>query len=469
MGRGFASWVCGVAIVFCACRAPDASEPRGPATDVLLITVDTLRADRLSAYGFSHETSPRIDALAARGALFERAIAAAPTTSASHASIFTSRYVREHSVGHASGRTRLVGATTLAERFRDAGYATAAFVSNANLARRIGLDRGFEVYDDRLPTRELNRENAFERIAEETARRALAWLVSGPPREAGQLLWVHLQDPHGPYAPPDAYVGRFEVAPQPGEEALPMLDDNIGYRGVPRYQALEGLDRPSQYEGRYADEIFYADVHVGRVLDAAEESARSRGRELIVLLTSDHGERMGELGGYFVHGGIPTPDLARVPMILVAPSLRRSRQRFVVSHVDVAPTLLELAGLASLPAASGVALGPILRGEAAAPSRLVYSDSGGTVAAYRADRFVYAGPTLETFWDAGPEPDIRWNAFDWARDGSFVAVSDDVGLGRVDREFDATEAYFRSTVAMEHASEPSVEDVEALQKLGYIE
>jgi arylsulfatase A-like enzyme len=148
--------------------------PEPPRPDVLLITIDTLRADYVHAYGFAEQNTPAIDALADRGVLFENAIAAATLTAPAHASIMTSRYVHEHSIGSRNGDTRLEGLPTLAERFADAGYETAAFVSNVVLRRRIGLDRGFGVYDDELPSSEGNREFYFERLAEATATRALA-------------------------------------------------------------------------------------------------------------------------------------------------------------------------------------------------------------------------------------------------------------------------------------------------------
>ena len=137
----------------CAEPARDGARP-----NLLLVTVDTLRADHLSSYGFPLETSPRIDAFAADAVVFERAIAGSSATVPSHASILASRYTRGHSVGYGNGESRLEDVETLAAVFREAGYATGAFVSNFLLQRRIGLDRGFDVYDDDLPSAELNQE-----------------------------------------------------------------------------------------------------------------------------------------------------------------------------------------------------------------------------------------------------------------------------------------------------------------------
>jgi arylsulfatase len=193
----------------------------GPEPNVLMITIDTLRADRLGAYGFRLATSPAIDRLAAQGVVFERAISGASFTSGSHASIMASRYTREHTIGYDNGGTRLEGITTLAEIFNDEGYQTAAFVGNILLDRISGLDRGFETYDDELPGVEVNRKLAFERIAEQTTDRALLWLKNRDSRPF--FLWVHYQDPHGPYTPPPEYKGRFKPEFKSDESPLPVL------------------------------------------------------------------------------------------------------------------------------------------------------------------------------------------------------------------------------------------------------
>ena len=131
-----------------ACSPGRSARSQGP--DLLLITIDTLRADHLGSYGFEVDASPRIDALAESGVVFERALAAASTTAPSHASIMTSRYTREHTIGFRNGSTRLEDRVTLAEVLRAGGYRTGAFVGNLLLKRRIGLDRGFDHYDDTL-------------------------------------------------------------------------------------------------------------------------------------------------------------------------------------------------------------------------------------------------------------------------------------------------------------------------------
>jgi arylsulfatase A-like enzyme len=383
--------------------------------NVVLITVDTLRADHLHVYGFPLETSPSIDALAARSALFERAISASAYTGPSHASMMTSKYPRAHSMGYSNGQLKLAPTHTLAAVFRDAGYDTAAFVSNDIVARRSGLDQGFGTYDDELPQPELHRPKVFERIAEQTTRRALAWLDNrhGHPF----FLWVHYQDPHGPYTPPAPYRDRFRL-PSSGEPELNVLTDESGFGGIPHYQELEGLRRPSEYESRYAGEIAYADYWIGQLL--AQTEARSAPRPLVVLLTADHGESFGEDNVYFAHGHSTTPDVSHVPMILHLPDGTGERRAELVSHVDVMPTLLEAAGLAVPPDVEGLPLTRVLRKGAVIPERPVFCDIGYELSVYRQDEFLRATFIPQKSWDVA----MFYQSGQAARQGKVVGPAD---------------------------------------------
>ena len=451
--------LCALALALLGCG------PAGP-PDVLLVSVDTLRADFLGSYGFAQPTSPAIDALAAESALFERAIAAAPTTAPAHASLLTSRYPREHSVGYLTGQTRLAELATLAEHFGAGGYARAAFVSNPNLRRRLGFDRGFEHFDDELPQAEANRPGHYERVAEATTARALEWLAQSG-GERPRFLWVHYQDPHGPYAPPEGHAGRFALAPEPGEQALPVNPDQDGRGGIPSYQALGALRLPSQYRSRYADEIFYADASIGRLLAAAERRAGRRG--LAVLLTADHGEYMGEGGVWFSHFHNALPPLAHVPFLLRAPGIPPQRRREPVSHVDALPTLLELAGLPVPPESRGLALGPFLRERRALPDRYVLCDAGLELVAYRDGGFVRA-VELEGAWLPGARVEPGWGAYAWSRDGSYAQLEDAAAeRERVMRDFPALDRYLRHPVAMRPADPPDAAERERLRALGYLE
>jgi len=353
--------------------------------NVVLITVDTLRADHLHSYGFPFDTSPSIDALAARSVLFERAIAASGYTGPSHASIMTSKYPREHAMGYNNGHVRLPKQGNLATEFHRAGYATAAFVSSAVVARPSGLDEGFDTYDDALPDREPNRVDTFERTAEETTQRALAWLAT--PREKPFFLWVHYQDPHGPYTPPPPFRDRFHV-PSDGQPELPVLTGETGFGGIPHYQVLKGVRRLGEYESLYAGEIAYVDHWIGQLLAQAE--ARSAPRSVVILLTADHGESFGEDNVYLAHGHSTAPDLSHVPFILRLPGRGAERRAELVSHVDIKPTLLDAAGLAVPPNLEGVSLVPFLRAGSPIPDRTLYCDIGYELSAYRNSTFLRA-------------------------------------------------------------------------------
>ncbi len=438
-----------------ACR-PDA----GPRPDVLLVTVDTLRADRLGSYGYAWETSPHIDALARQGVLFERAISAASRTVPAHASIMTSRYTREHSVGHQNGKSTLRDATTLAEYFRRAGYATAGFIGNILLTHGTGLGAGFDLFDDDIETPELNRPYVVERLAPDTTRRAIHWLET--PRDRPLFLWVHYQDPHGPYTPPPEDAARFEIPPAPGEKPLPHGKGNQIRGGIPAYQLLPGLDLPSQYQGRYAGEIFFADHSIGELLAAFDRVSAERGG--VVLLTADHGESFGENGHYFGHSYTSTPDVAHVPLILRAPGLAPGRRSEVVSHVDILPTLLDLAGLPVPEDARGVALGPVVRGEAAVPAREVYCDIGSQLSAYDDDGFVQVYG-LQGAWAGGLAPGRRpWRRFAWKPGHDWSLV--DPGHGPVPPPI---LDYAKHAVPMVDLPPPDPELVERLRALGYAE
>ena len=397
-----------VVLLTLLCGCQDAVRP-----SILLVTVDTLRADHVGAYGFEANTTPNLDALAGEGVVFERALAASSRTAPSHATMMTSRWVRNHSIGPINGGTRLAhDEPTLASRLHDAGWNTAAFVSNFMLGRRVGLDTGFGIYDDELRSAELNRPRVKERSAEDTTELALRWLGPGE-RDQPFFLWVHYNDPHGPYVPPPPHDAiSLPTSPDaPAETTLPVLDQQLGLRGIPAYQKLGELSDPSEYHRRYAGEIQYFDASFGRLLAAAESAAAPR--PLIVLLTSDHGESLGEQEIYFSHGHGTTPELAHVPFVLRAPGLAPERRRGLVHHVDILPTLLDLAGLPVPDEASGLPLGSLLAGEAELPTRTVFVDVGTQVSAYRGDRLLRAhvgkrmGNVETGSWDS-----FRWLAGD---------------------------------------------------------
>lgn len=439
------------------CEPKVASDPR---PNVLLITVDTLRADRLGTYGYPLPTSPSIDAIAERGIRFDRAIAAASTTAPSHASIMTSHYTREHSIGANNGGTKLVSGTTLAEQFRKAGYATGAFVGNIMLQPRTGFDRGFDIFDGELREAEDNRDFIFERNAEDTTTRALAWLNGVTDRPV--FLWVHYQDPHGPYTPPGEFATRLKVPPADGEKPLPVLPSETGWGGIPSYQAIEGRSRPSEYESLYAGEILYADSLIGELVATVEDHEPLR--DMILLLTADHGESLGEMNRWFEHGFSTMPQLAHVPFILLAPGLPAGARGETVSHVDILPTLLDLARVPIPPNTSGRALGPVVRNEAKIPDRYVYSDIGDEVTAYRGDEVVRV-TGVQDAWSSGPERNVDntrlWFHYRWLPDGTWVPELEDKTV------HERIRPYVNHAIPVKKTPELELEDLERLRALGY--
>jgi arylsulfatase A-like enzyme/Tfp pilus assembly protein PilF len=284
---------------------------------VLLVTLDTTRADHLGAYGAAFARTPTFDTLARSGVRFERALAPTPLTLPSHATILTALVPRRHGVRDNTGFRLAAEVPTLAERLREAGYATAAFVSSAVLDRTGGLDRGFALYDDGVRVGDRSAFGHVERAAAQTTDAVLARLPDlAPPF----FLWVHYFDPHLPYVPPEPWRGRFQ-------------------------------DRP--YDG----EIAYMDSEMGRLLEAV----RRKDARLVIAVAGDHGESLGE-HGEGSHGVFLYEATQRVPMVLAGPGVPEGR---VVASpaglVDLAPTVLDLLGLPALGEIDGRSLVPSFR------------------------------------------------------------------------------------------------------------
>lgn len=444
-----------LALLSSGCDRRESGEPQ-IRPSILLVTFDTLRADHLGAYGYPEPVSPHFDALAERGVLYERAVAASSRTAPSHATIMTSRYVRDHSIRHHNGATRLGDGTTLARILSAQGYATAAFVSNAVLQRRIGLDAGFEVFDDELPDREYNRR-VYERHARGTTDRAVGWLYAA---KRPFFLWVHYNDPHGPYTPPRAYWRFSGVAPAGIEadgEPLPVLDRQRGWRGIPSYQVLGSLRLARQYRALYAGEIRYLDDGLGRLLEGVEAAAGAE--QLVILLTADHGESLGEGGFFFSHGHATTPELCRVPLLVVAPGLDAGRSSALVHHVDILPTLLDLVGVDAPAEAAGLALARPWRAGTPLPDRVVFADIGAEVAAYSEDRFHRA----RLVGDLGSMPEGSRASYRWKVDGTWSEAPPDPVIA------ERLETYIERETPENWAPEPGEEDQERLRALGYLE
>lgn len=311
--------------------SPEPELPRGPLS-VVLITIDTLRADHLNAYGYDVPTSPSLASLAERGLLFERAYAPTSFTAPSITSMMTGLYPSFHSVGLTNGGTRLVERTvTLAERARDTGIRTAAIISNPTLDRKLGLDQGFDHYDDRTQDDRVSWPKLLD--ADQVVDRAIAQL--GESAGAPFFVWLHLMDPHGPYRPgiiadqPGVIPERWELFrgrayPHPTLE-LPLGSDQSGHGAIPEYQDYRGEARFAQYVRRYDCEIALLDRELQRLIDAIDAS--SGAGKTLVILTADHGEAFGEDDFYFAHGHSVGIDQVHVPLLILGPGVRPG-QRF---------------------------------------------------------------------------------------------------------------------------------------------
>jgi choline-sulfatase len=305
----FAALTLATLILNGGCRAGASRSSPAEHPNVLLVTVDTLRADHVGCYGYKDASTPAIDALANRGVRFETAVAHAPLTGPSHASILTGRIPLGHGFRNNSGFTLVPRVRTAAEEFRQASYRTAAFVSGFPLDRRFGFDRGFETYDDHLPRGNDRRRTPYvERFADATTDAALRWLASlksaGP--ASRWFLWVHYYDPHAPYEPPADLAEQFSRTPYDGE-------------------------------------IAFVDRQLARLLQALDDKNET-GRT-VVLVTADHGESLGE-HGEGTHGVFVYDATLRVPWVMAGPQIPAGRvSRTVARSIDVLPTLADYAGL----------------------------------------------------------------------------------------------------------------------------
>jgi choline-sulfatase len=318
-------------------RAPSGDGQPAAASKVdaiVLITIDTLRADRVGAYGWRAARTPAIDALAARGVRAEQAFATAPITLPSHASLFTGLYPSRHGARHNGMRVK-ANVPTLAEMLRARGFATGAFIAAFPLDRRFGLDRGFDVYGDTLP-RGTDGRPRNERSGQSVVDEALAWVTRTQPQtQAGAnanatasasasangnasggtskplFLWVHLFEPHAPYEA-DASMGAGGHS-------------TIG-RGM---------------SDRYDDEIARADRQVARIVDAFGPRRAST----VFIVAGDHGEAFGE-HGEVGHSLFVYDSTLRVPLIFAGPGIDSGDRPYVdrrpVSLVDIVPTVMQL-------------------------------------------------------------------------------------------------------------------------------
>lgn len=325
--------------VIAACMLPPAEAARRQAErlpNVLVITIDTLRADRLGCYGYRDIRTPHIDALATAGVLFEKAYSPVPITLPSHAVMFTGTFPMLNGMHDFGGNRLNPKQPTLASVLRSKGYATGAVVAAAVLEKHFGLDSGFDFYSADFPI-DLAESQAHttERPANQVVDRGLAWLRENTSKRF--FLWLHLYDPHWPYEPPPPYAEQYK-------------------------------DKP--YDG----EIAFTDEQVGRVIDFLKQ--RRLYDNTIVVLLADHGEALGE-HGESTHAFLIYNSTLHVPLIIKPAGLRRFPARILpaVSTVDLMPTVLDLLGIAKPAVVQGRSLVSLMSGKKGATATEIYSET----------------------------------------------------------------------------------------------
>jgi arylsulfatase A-like enzyme/Tfp pilus assembly protein PilF len=406
----------------CARHAVERPAGDGGGHNLLLVTLDTVRADRLGAYGYAAAETPVLDRLAREGVRFEQAIASAPLTLPSHATLLSGLLPPQHGLRNNGSGAFPAGHPTLAAELAAAGYRTAAFVGAFVLDRRFGLGRGFEIYDDEVP-RPTGAETESERPAREVVDRALAWLDAADPQARPFFAWVHLYDAHAPYSPPEPYASRH-----PG--------------------------RP------YDAEIAAVDAEIGRLLELVER--RGWSERTLVVVVGDHGEALGE-HGELTHGLLLYEPTLRVPWLLRAPALLPAGWaiRRPVGLADLAPTAAALLGRAWPTAAAGRSLAADLRARREPAPADVYSETeyprlfawSALAALRRGDRKYIAAPRPELY-ELEADPD----------EGRDLAAGEPRAAAELARALRA----LRAPAAAVLAPPPDSETRARLASLGYV-
>ena len=314
-------------------------------TNVVLVTLDTLRADRLGCYGYAPARTPMLDAFAAGAMLFEHATTASNNTLPAHAAILCGCYPRRLGVPR-NGFEVPPSQRSLAVLLAEQGYRTAAFVSCSVLDATCGLRKGFAVYDDEFDIEEVDQA---QRRAPGTVRRALQWLAGtgGKPF----FLWVHLFDPHYPYTPPPPYDRYFYPDYSgPADGSIRFIAGIQGSHGFPKIRT--GPDDYRRLAALYDGEIAFLDSSLAPLfayLDRSEVRERTA-----VAVVADHGESLTEHGYFFDHGLDVYQPSMRVPLLIRPPGRARGRRIDAPARtIDIFPTLLRLAGLAVPDAVDG--------------------------------------------------------------------------------------------------------------------
>ncbi len=435
--------------------------------NVVLVTLDTTRADFFSSYGYPRETTPHFDALAADGALFEQCISVAAVTPVSHASILTGLYPHQHGlrVMFAEGGFRISDhVETLPERLQRAGYRTGAFLSSYPVTEVFGFDRGFETFDwPALPPAEQRVEkgefagwdNKQQRRSDTTTERALAWLADEERGDAPFLMWIHYWDPHGGTEQP----------------ARDLLEEFVPEFLAPDFDPKTGVSN-DQLRRYYAAQIKMVDRQFGKLMAALDEQGLAD--DTIVVVVSDHGEGLGD-HDWHAHRVLYQEQI-RLPLLVRAPGVPAGRRIApLVRSIDIVPTVLELLDLAA-PPMEGKSLVGLMQGRAEERGRSAYAeqlnqlDANASMLKRRPnDDFVHVlmdrdwkliyrptNPGLSELYDLAADPRELRNL--WGRGAAAQAV--------LVRDLEALSAF--RTEPFPPSEDGSAPDVAALRELGYL-
>jgi arylsulfatase A-like enzyme len=439
-----ASWVA-LGLALCAGCGDGAGEATAP--HVVLITSDTLRADHLSVSGYPRETSPNLDAFAARTHHFTDAVTVIPETGPSFATIFTGRHPQQHGM-HSNFEGVPLSIPMLAERLKERGYRTAGFVGNPVLRESKGFDRGFEHYEMGQAVNE-----SFLRWAEQ-------------PWDQPTFVWLHYMEPHGPYKPPEELERIFiDDAWSRSDERVAFLTEEQGREtvlgAIPAYQRQGDEDRVAVYVARYDAEIRYMDTQFGEIIEFLERQGLHDGSAIV--FTSDHGESLGEHEFYFEHGWFVFEPSLHVPLMIKRPGQREgSRHPRQVSNLDLLPTLLALAGAA----VDGTLPGVDLLGDALSSAEVLLESSERYPEKYYGVRgggwkYVFHPRSgVEELYDLREDPAESLNL---AREMRLDSARLRMALGQLLEEFHA------ATAESVRGTEDKPEVLERLRALGYTE
>ncbi|MCJ7645580.1 sulfatase-like hydrolase/transferase, partial [bacterium] len=318
---------------------------RSKRPNIILISIDALRADHLGCYGYHRNTSPNIDQLTREGSLFKNCFSQATWTLPSHASIFLSQYAWAHNVEDPHLKRLTYSCTTLAEILKNENYATAAFTGGVILSSRYGFDQGFEIYDDGSPYR----RGRYE-ISSYT-KRLLSWLESV--RNKKFFLFIHTYDVHGPYNPPSPYFdlytkGHYERI----KTSKGIMPDKLNASELT-------LEEIGYVMAVYDGGINYVDEQLGKVFEKLDQLGIDD--NTVIIVTADHGEAFKE-HGKFGHGGKPYIEEVHVPLIMKGSGIPKNRiYENYVQHIDIVPTILEILNIPKRREIQGRSLLPLMK------------------------------------------------------------------------------------------------------------